>query len=302
VTALFGRVCRLEMHVPTTGDKLFVVETTPASEGLRVHFDIRRQTGKNARAKIVITNLAKENRLKLQAGIPFAVSLYAGYAGEIEQIFAGQIDRCWNARERTEWETHLEFEDGKDARDDHLSAVLGQSSKDAWGEHIVGEIGKSGVRPGNALAAIKAAKKSADVVKKVVIHGPKQVELTKALESMDLEHSIVNGELQVVPKGGILSNNVALLSPDTGLIGSPEVGKKDFVKVRCLIAKNLVEQRGIVLDSASIRGLFRIEKVTYKGDTRGREWHADLELSSGVPLETEDGDVADAAGAVGTGE
>ena len=85
------------------------------------------------------------------------------------------------------------------------------------------------------------------------------------------------------------------LNSYTGLIGTPQqVGKG--VRCRCLINPEMKLGGWIKLNNSSILqqeipvgklpwsldldGLYRIIGITYKGDTRGREWYADLETLS----------------------
>lgn len=85
------------------------------------------------------------------------------------------------------------------------------------------------------------------------------------------------------------------LNSRTGLIGSPQqVGRG--VRCRCLINPDMKLGSWIHLNNSSILqqevpigklpwsldldGIYRIIGITYRGDTRGREWYADLETLS----------------------
>ena len=63
----------------------------------------------------------------------------------------------------------------------------------------------------------------------------------------------------------------------TGLIGSPEAGEDGFIRLRCLLQPSLLPGRRISVTSREIDGEFRIEKVTFSGDTWGNQWICSIE-------------------------
>ena len=62
------------------------------------------------------------------------------------------------------------------------------------------------------------------------------------------------------------------------MVGSPQPGENGIVEVRALLIPQLSPGRVVALSSRETSGFYRVEKVTYQGDTRGQDWYADLEL------------------------
>lgn len=82
----------------------------------------------------------------------------------------------------------------------------------------------------------------------------------------------------ILPVGGALQRTALLLSPETGLLDSPEIGDHGHVKAKALLIPDLVPGRLVVLESELARGTYRIEKAEYTGDTAGEDWDVELDL------------------------
>jgi hypothetical protein len=120
-----------------------------------------------------------------------------------------------------------------------------------------------------------------------VVSGQAAEELQRLFDSVDLEHSIQGGNLQVLPRGGALEGTAVELSPQTGLVGSPSLntpagfGGSVFSAPRELTCSSklnpdLFPGRKVQIRSEFIAGLFRVFRCEYVGDTRGGDWHANL--------------------------
>jgi hypothetical protein len=133
------------------------------------------------------------------------------------------------------------------------------------------------VDPGNAASAATAD----SFLTGYVAHGRASTELERLLSARGLEWSIQDGRLQVLPKRGTTAQVVSL-SPDTGLVGSPEYGTPDkkgaasVLKVKALLQPQIKPGGKIRIDSANIHGVFfRVEEVEHRGDTAGGDWYSD---------------------------
>lgn len=259
---------------------------------LRITFKITKVSADKPhnRATISVFNLNAASRKKLQDGTPVNVTLAVGYGTNLTQIFSGKLSRVWHTHEGPDWETHLESEDGKEALGARVSLAIANGRRADAARKLADELAKAGVGKGNLEKVLADTLKAAETAKTQVHHGDAKEELKKALEPLGFEYTIQDGQLQVVKKGQILNREAALLSSKTGLIGSPDIGKKGYLKVKCLIQPNLVPAWGVVVDSDAVQNtLFRIEKVTYRGDSRGIEWFAELDLApSEEKLEVDD--------------
>jgi hypothetical protein len=99
----------------------------------------------------------------------------------------------------------------------------------------------------------------------------------------------------MVSLGGYLPGNAVVLTSESGLIGQPEQ-TNDGIKVRALLNPRFRVGGRVKLNNNSILrfktdlkvgafnkaprldedGLYRILAVEFKGDTRGKDWYADL--------------------------
>ena len=83
-----------------------------------------------------------------------------------------------------------------------------------------------------------------------------------------------------------------VLNKNSGLINSP-IKTDTGIKARSLIQVGFNPGRGINIKSQLISGFYRIEKVVFQGETRSKNWYADIEAKTiepnaivGVPIET----------------
>ena len=119
--------------------------------------------------------------------------------------------------------------------------------------------------------------------KGTVLSGNASRELTDLCRSVGAEWSVQNGAVQLLQIGEPLAGKAVELGPDSGLVGSPTIDNKDakkgsIVKATCLLIPDLVPGRKVTFKSvARLEGGFRIEEVTYRGDTSGRDWYAEIE-------------------------
>jgi hypothetical protein len=101
--------------------------------------------------------------------------------------------------------------------------------------------------------------------------------LKRQATSANLDVDIQGGKLVVTPRGRPLDTTAIVLSPSTGLVGSPQKGAKGTLKARALIVPGLLPKRKVDIRSSLISGLYQIGKVKYIGDTFGNDWYVDLE-------------------------
>jgi len=108
--------------------------------------------------------------------------------------------------------------------------------------------------------------------------------MDKMTARLGLEWSIQNNEVQTLIEGGDNGSEVALLTPATGLIGTPEpvtdvtVSEKAGWKVRALLQPKAEPGSLIALDSDIVKGVFKISSVTHLGDTYANPWESTMEV------------------------
>lgn len=281
--------------------------------GLRFSFSIQKGSTKTPnQCSVKVWNAAPETRALIEV-IGNVLILKAGYAEDVgaTTIFSGNVTRSLTVREGPDWITELEIQDGfLEFRDAKVSLTFG---KGATITQVVSAISKKFSLPVRPLPA--------DVAKKqypagFAFVGRVRDAMDKACENGGLEWSIQNREIQVIKKGGVFKQKAYLLTPDTGMVGSPMQETKTMTekaaakegitanqpgvrkttrrdnnfevqevlqvfgyKVKTLL-QPLIEPGGYVqVKSKGINGeFFRVEELTHTGDTHGNEWHTELTL------------------------
>src|SRR5574338_628666 len=109
-----------------------------------------------------------------------------------------------------------------------------------------------------------------------VIHGRAPEAFTQFTRAHGLEWSVQDGALQVLRHGDSVAPRATLLSSDSGLVGSPSVDHKGVLTLRALIQPELLPGRLIAVESIAAKGTYRIEDVTFSGETHGTSWYADI--------------------------
>lgn len=263
--------------------------------GLRMIFSISKSTDKTPnKCSLQIYNLSEDTRNLIpdeeeKNGIAF---LSAGYDnGDAEVlIFGGNITRVSHQLIPPDIITDIEMEDGtKEMRETKFNRSYAEGVK---GSDILNDI----------LQAFPSGKKSRTVqfvdtiFSKGWVHsGLARDALTKVSETLGLEWSFQNGnEIKLVGKDRTDNSTVVVVSPDTGLIGSPERINQTVRKsqkktkktkpgwsIRSLL-QPLIEPGGRVsLQSRQIPNatVFRVDRVNHSGDTHGQEWTTVTEVT-----------------------
>jgi len=256
-------------------------------DGLRISFKVEKDNKPEPnKAEISVWNLSRETRANIVASESVPIAIQVGYGEDIEQIFIGDImrDGITTTRDGGDWVTTFKAGDGADA---YRSARIQESfAKGAKIEKVLKKLSESlGVGMGNALDKIKQGDIKGGLTEffgGTVLSGQSSVELTRMLDSLDMEWSIQDGQLQIVEKGLWNDEAVVVLTPETGLIGSPEPGnrKKDkpaITKFRSLLQPGIKPLRRVQVKSESVDGIFVVSKVLHTGDIAGQDWYSDCE-------------------------
>jgi hypothetical protein len=254
--------------------------TLDARPTLRVIFQITRALNKDPNtADVSIFNLRKENRSRLQEkGISTIIE--AGYVDNISQIFGGDLQFGSTVRDGSDWITTIQSGDGSKA---YKSARISKSfAGPVPVERVLEVVGKSlGVDLGNLLKKVDKGSlrdKFKEFSNGVVLKGKSEKVFQEIVKSMGYSASIQDEEIQMLEPGETIGGKAILLSPGTGLIGSPEPGEEGIVKARSLLQPGLLPGRGVKIEAREVDGFFRVDKVVFSGDTWGDDWYSDLEL------------------------
>lgn len=268
MTRLFDRAASLQVDTLTVSD-------------LRFTFDVERTLRPTPnKATIRVYNLTEVHRTQLAALPSIPVSLSAGYADGTHLIFKGDLRNAPSDYVAPDWITTISGADGSVRRrtartrrsfrpGTELSTVVQALADDL------------GVGPGNVVQAIASAGlagASTTFASGTVLDGNAWAQLTALCASCELELSVQNGVLQVLPLGQALAGTSLVLQSDTGLVGTVTKDTRGRIKFKTLMIPDLfpgrlVEPRTRVISG----GRYRLTKCVYKGDTHDDEWTVDCE-------------------------
>jgi hypothetical protein len=280
---LFKRKVRLLIAAPLTEDFASISSQVIEVTDLRVQFKATKTLSKEPNtAEITVTNLSATTRAALPTKGARLI-LQAGYGENLEQICLGDARFTESRREGPDWLTKFQIGDGE------RGFLHGRVSESFAAGVPVGEViktvGKTLKLDTGNLESI-AAGLPGQYVSGYVASGPASKELDRALKAHGYEWSIQDGQIQVLKPGEATTEEVIELSPDSGLIGSPEMGSPDkksgksVLKAKSLLQGGIRPGRRVKIVSAQYNGFFKPVKVEHSGDTAGGDWYTTIEAEA----------------------
>lgn len=245
---------------------------------LRVALDIEKTLEPEPdTCKLFLYNASADIR-KAIAEENVTCSLAAGYDGNRESLFAGDVTWQRSRLQGTEWVTEVQVGDGTRA---YKEAKVSKSFKagvtlETALKEVVAQMGLR--LPRNFTGPELKAQFSAGLT----LHGPAHKILTNLLNSRPARSKkdrfswvIQDGVLQILRDSEVKRGNALLVSQDNGLVGVPESGsvpekgKPPTIGFQTLLNPALVPGGLVQLDSISTKGSFKLLRVAHAGDTEG---------------------------------
>lgn len=252
---------------------------TTTIDGLRFDFAIRKSRSDTPNdATVRIYNAAPSTR-NLATDIDADIRLICGYKGNAALITEANITNATTIRQPPELYLEIDAQEGIRAlRETELSISHGGGSTVRQVlDEIVSEMGID-LRPVEFDIDIPLRGGFAHV-------GKPSKALDDLVRRFDGYWSIQNGELMILPEGGESSSaDVPVISPDSGMIGSPEKlqrntssekassDERDGYRVTSLMLPGVEPGDRIRIESRDVSGEFVADEVEHKGDLRGPEW------------------------------
>ena len=276
---LFGRQWRV-----TVG----TLDVSDLDLDFKVTRSVRREPN---RAEISIYNLSESSRSIVEEG--GEVSLFAGYE-DPPQIFRG--DQRWAWTETTadgkDRITHVVARDGGRAYADVEIARAYNPGTPVY-DVVRDVVDAMGVGHGNLsdFAAVLSLRGAATLASGYVAHGRASRVLNDLIRASGCRWSVQNGSLQIQRQGEPIQTRSTVLSPDSGLLGSPTWdergqrtgGRRGLLTATCLIQPGIEPGRQVRIESAGVTGDFEVRAIEYAGKTYGEEWDAKLVLRRPTP-------------------
>ena len=262
----------------------------PGQEGigftdLRVTFNIVRTSDPSANElKVQVYNAARATRSKFE-NTDNRIILQAGYfLTGMKMLAVGDINKASTVIEPPTVVTTIEAKDGgralREARASvsYKAGVSVKSILDAFVEKL----------------EVDGVEITADLTG-TFRHGwsyvgPVTDGISKLAARFGFQWSIQNNTIQITERRQPTQREAVMLSPSTGMIGSPAKvddvrknlkGDKEQpgVEVKCLLNPALVPGDPVVIESAEYpRATYRIFKATHAGDTHGTQWETKIEV------------------------
>lgn len=288
---LFDRRCRLTIANPIPGSfkdaqTFDVVEidggrAEAGRVGMRVKFKIDKTDKKEPNtSEVIVTNLSKARRASLQKN-GVKVLLEAGYAGTgFARYFVGDVRTTDHIKNGADMDTTMKLGDGERAW------KFARVSESFSPKTLIKDAAKKiGTALGLGLGNLEA--KLADLTDTFeagwVAHGSAATALDQIIVDMlGKTWSIQDGVIQVLDPYEVANLPIPELTPETGLIGSPEMGSPPSKgKPALLTVKGLlfpIKPGGkLKLRSERYDGFVRAHKVSFEGDTGGGDWYTTVE-------------------------
>jgi hypothetical protein len=251
---------------------------------LRVRFKIKRDIVWTPNAgSIEVFNLSPENRAKAQ-GKNHRVTLLAGYGFNLRQVAVLSAQQINHKHEGPDWISKFE---GGDAGRHHFHARVNKSyaAGTPQAQAVKDTLGALGVVPQSSLKLLNERAGGRTFKNGKVLYARAVEEARYLLRELGLEYTVVDEEVLLFPKDGT-TTEVHVISPDSGLVGSPEYAapptpkQPQLLKVKTLMIPELRPGSLVVVRSATHNGEFRCRSVEHSGDTWANEWFSTLELQA----------------------
>lgn len=260
--------------------------------GLRVAFNVKHSLEKDPNTcSVTVTNLSEASRRKVERARGGTLTLSAGYKGSEARIFKGNIRYAVSSRDNADWHTKIECGDGETA---YVSNPFsGSFNPGTLARDVISQaVTALGVGKGNAEKFYnRLIKPTMD--KGFSANGRASDVLEKLLRSQGLSYSIQNGQLQIAAAGEPFDQTSFLISADTGMIGSPEVGAPDkfvtsgeqttkskpVIKVKSYLQPQIRCGGAVRLKTASFDSRYLVTHVEHQGDSHGAEWYTMIEAN-----------------------
>lgn len=246
------------------------------SDQLRITFDIEKNSYSTSnKSKIEVYNLSSDSRAKYTKGS--LLTLQAGYITTIDTLFIGIVTgRVMNTRKGPDIITSFEFGDGEK---EIFYTNFDQSYPPAT--PVIMIINDLVQAMKIRLGSVTGIPVTAIYNKGFVASGSVKRNLDYITKSYNLQWSIQNGELQILPIGAALLQQAVLVSQNTGMIGVPSEGNggDNITTFTSLLNPKLAPSALVALQSEQFNGIYTIKSVKHEGDTHSNKWQSTCECT-----------------------
>lgn len=247
--------------------------------GFRVVFSVEKTAAEQPnKAHIEITNLSETTAFYLLNGELKRIVLQAGYEDNYGVIFDGNIISASRTIDGTESTTVIDAGDGDNAYSFALvsqTVASGYTNKDI-ANTLGGTMSDRGVRGVDAQGIDEEVKYPRG---RTMFGSTRDFARTLA-KTTECQWSIQDGQVIFCKKNAAREGGLAfLLSPQSGLIGSPVSDKDGVTAVSCLNPQLKIYDP-LQIKSRFVNGTYKILTVKHSGDTHGNAWQTEVKATS----------------------
>lgn len=283
MSSLFNKICSVSIGPENSeGIKL---------SGLRVVFSINKSTkAEENHAKITLTNLSKESINYIEKDQ--VIILKAGYEEDTGEriLFSGYISNFYtDYSSKPDIHTIIEAIDGSKKLEESDLSICYEGNMTI--KQILKDLSKK-IRSPEILDLSKLPILTNKTLNGLSFVGEIRYLLDYLGKSAGFEWSIQNGSLKICALGSSNTQVVTHISPESGLIGSPErmlditKSKKDGEipgwKVKTLLLPGIEPGNPISIESRDISkgSIFKVYSIEHSGDTDGNDWTTSLKVET----------------------
>ena len=273
MSLLFNRNYRLEIESK---------DTLTTITQLRIQFLCKKNRATSANeltVKVYNPNQDTINQCLVSGSI---VRLYAGYNEEIKLIAQSQITTATPIYEGVDIILNLECLDGVESIRKTKVSISFQSGSTV--KQVLNALVEYLQIPLKIAPDVDLNKKFNNGYS---FAGGVGTALDEVTDRAFAKWAMQDGTLLIIGQSGTTNTNAVLLTPDTGMIGTPmpiedtvnslEVGEiRRGWKVKSLLQGDINPADIIAIESRFVNGQFVIESVEHKGDTHSNEWFSEV--------------------------
>lgn len=257
-------------------------------EGLRITFEVEKSNeGKPAPANISIYNLSDKSRALFE-GVGTRVILSAGYESNFGVIFSGNIVRAKQKKKKSivKETTQHRYEEV-----DIITEIEAADGHNKYRTSYTARAFPPGTKVRDVLSALttdfgltanidlEAIAEDAQYAQGFSACQETRYLLDDICKTYGLEWSIQNEILQIISKDKTTKFGAILLTPKTGLIGSP-VKTTNGCEFKSLLQPSIIPGASVKLESKFFNGLYKVQKVTHKGDSHEGDFYSECEATA----------------------
>lgn len=239
---------------------------------LRCTFNIvKKDTQTPNSAELTIYNLSTTTAARLKKSFT-KIIINSGYEANFGLVFSGNIKGFEETRENTE--TILKVTAGDGDKEYNYTVINKTLAAGATPDSIINEVsGAMGVPLG-----YKSSLEATTLPRGKVLYGRPYEFMREQADNTGCTWSIQDGKVLFLKRTEVMEGGAVLLTPNTGLIGVPQI-TEDGVSGKCLLNPKLKIGTALELESKvhpDINGAYRIISVAHKGDTHGNDWYSEF--------------------------